>query len=192
MSDVFRKSYKTLSQENSQKITDMKEQAEKLYNLMDVNSREMAVAKTNLEQAMMWATKAVVLHDEKSSEMWIAGAIPALRHLIKEKQMSEERNNKLQDECTEASTKISNMIIQQVVSMNKIISEKFKSSDEEDTCALLSILQRIAINMSSTLAINAEKRVGAPHEFSITLVANRALEVIKKNTAVEFKEEPSH
>ncbi len=106
--------------------------------------------------------------------------------------MSEERNNKLQDECTEASTKISNMIIQQVVSMNKIISEKFKFSDEEDSAALLTILQRIAINMSSTLAINAEKRFGSPYEFSIMSVAKTALESIKKNTAVEFKEEPSH
>lgn len=64
MSDVFRKVYKTLKPENSAKITEMKEAAETLYNLMTVSSREMALAKTSLEQAMMWATKAIVLNDE--------------------------------------------------------------------------------------------------------------------------------
>lgn len=69
MSDVFRKVYHTLKPENTQKIHDMKCQAEKLYNLMDIASREMSLAKTNLEQAMMWATKAVVLDDEYKQKL---------------------------------------------------------------------------------------------------------------------------
>lgn len=64
MSDVFRKVYKTLKPENSALITEIKKAAEALYNLMSINSREMSLAKTNLEQTIMWATKAVVLSDE--------------------------------------------------------------------------------------------------------------------------------
>jgi hypothetical protein len=68
MSDIFRKVYRALSDENSKHIVLMKEKAEELFSLFDkVNSREMAVAKTNLEQTMMWATKAVVLDDEKTN-----------------------------------------------------------------------------------------------------------------------------
>lgn len=67
MSDKFRKVYRTLHEKNSQLITEMKETAEKLDSLFDyVKSREMSLAVTNLEQAMMWATKAVVLEDEKN------------------------------------------------------------------------------------------------------------------------------
>jgi hypothetical protein len=67
MSDKFRKIYKSLHEENSKLITEMKESAEKLDSLFDfVKSREMSLAVTNLEQAMMWATKAIVLEDEKN------------------------------------------------------------------------------------------------------------------------------
>ncbi len=67
MSDKFRKVYKTLNEENSKLITEMKEIAEKLDACFEyVKSREMSLAVTNLEQAMMWATKAVVLEDEKN------------------------------------------------------------------------------------------------------------------------------
>lgn len=66
MKDRFRKVYKTLHPNNSALITEAKEIAEKLDALFAlVNSREMCIALTNLEQAMMWATKAFVLEDEK-------------------------------------------------------------------------------------------------------------------------------
>lgn len=67
MSDTFRKVYKTLNEVNSALIIEMKEAAEKLESLFSlVKSREMSLAQTNLEQAMMWGTKAVVLEDEKN------------------------------------------------------------------------------------------------------------------------------
>ena len=70
MSDKFRKVYKQLNAENSQLIVEMKEIAEKLDNCFEfVKSREMSLAVTNLEQAMMWATKAVVLEDEKNGSV---------------------------------------------------------------------------------------------------------------------------
>lgn len=73
MSDKFRKVYKQLNEENSKLIVDMKELAEKLDACFEyVKSREMSLAVTNLEQAMMWATKAVVLEDEKN------GSIPVM------------------------------------------------------------------------------------------------------------------
>ncbi len=68
MSDTFRKVYKQLKEENSALIHEMKSKAEELEQLMiNVKSREMSLALTNLEQAMMWATKAVVLDDEKTT-----------------------------------------------------------------------------------------------------------------------------
>lgn len=67
MTDKFRKVYKPLHELNSKLIVEMKELAEKLDANFDfVKSREMSLAVTNLEQAMMWATKAVVLEDEKN------------------------------------------------------------------------------------------------------------------------------
>ena len=67
MSDKFRKVYKQLHEQNSALIVEMKELAEKLDAKFEyVKSREMSLAITNLEQAMMWATKAVVLEDEKN------------------------------------------------------------------------------------------------------------------------------
>lgn len=64
MTDVFKKEYKKLSDDSSKKITEMKDAAEKLLSYMDINSREMSVAKTYLESAVMWGTKALVIHDE--------------------------------------------------------------------------------------------------------------------------------
>lgn len=70
MSDRFRKVYKQLNEENSKLIVEMKEAAERLDVHFDfVKSREMSLAVTNLEQAMMWATKAVVLEDEKNGSV---------------------------------------------------------------------------------------------------------------------------
>jgi hypothetical protein len=73
MSDTFRKEYKTLHEKNSDMIRCMKiafEQVEQF--LVLVKSREMSLALTNLEQASMWATKAIVLEDEKNGGRSIA------------------------------------------------------------------------------------------------------------------------
>lgn len=69
MSDRFRKTYKQLKAENSDLIQQIKLKAEELEDLFSrVTSREMSVALTNLETTIMWATKAVVLNDEKQQE----------------------------------------------------------------------------------------------------------------------------
>lgn len=64
--DTFRKQYRPLKEENSALILQCKEKAEELQALFNkVISREMSLALTNLEQALMWSTKAIVLSDEK-------------------------------------------------------------------------------------------------------------------------------
>lgn len=66
--DTFRKEYRPLKKENSDLILLIKSKAEELEELFShVKSREMSLALTNLEQCTMWATKAVVLDDEKAS-----------------------------------------------------------------------------------------------------------------------------
>lgn len=66
MKDTFRKNYKPLTESNQNLILKIKEQAEVLESLLlNVSSREMSLAMTNLEQCTMWATKAIVLDDEK-------------------------------------------------------------------------------------------------------------------------------
>lgn len=66
MNDRFRKIYKQIGEENSNLITEIKEIAEQLeVRFQVVPSREMSLAITNLEQSIMWATKAVVIEDEK-------------------------------------------------------------------------------------------------------------------------------
>lgn len=68
MSDTFRKTYKKLTDENSALIVKAKEKAEELeYMMQHVKSREMSLALINLEQAMMWCTKAIALDDEKNN-----------------------------------------------------------------------------------------------------------------------------
>lgn len=63
---TFRKVYREIKQENADLIRETKEQAEVLEALFKtIPGREMALALTNLEQALMWSTKAIVLHDEK-------------------------------------------------------------------------------------------------------------------------------
>lgn len=55
-------SHDTFRDENTALIIAIKTKCEELEELMNkVNSREMSLAKTNLEQASMWATKAIVL-----------------------------------------------------------------------------------------------------------------------------------
>ena len=66
MLDVFRKTYKSLSEATKDEIYFLKTQAEILLTLIeeavDHNSgdpRMLALAKTNLEQSVMWAIKAI-------------------------------------------------------------------------------------------------------------------------------------
>ena len=63
--DTFRKVYKPLQPESTKLIESVKDKAEELLLLLEnIKSREMSLAITNLEQCTMWATKAIVLHDE--------------------------------------------------------------------------------------------------------------------------------
>lgn len=67
MSDTFKKEYKPLHEKNAEMIKLMKESFEQVEKFMlFFKSREMSLALTNLEQASMWATKAVVLEDERN------------------------------------------------------------------------------------------------------------------------------
>jgi hypothetical protein len=67
MTDTFRKEYKQLSQFQKTTIACIKEKAEDLLEEMEssgvgemnTDKRYMALAKTNLEQAVMWAIKAI-------------------------------------------------------------------------------------------------------------------------------------
>jgi hypothetical protein len=56
--DNFRKQYKPLTPEQGQLVSGIKSAADVLYSLIDtIDNREMSIAKTNLEQAVMWAVK---------------------------------------------------------------------------------------------------------------------------------------
>lgn len=65
--DIFRKVYTPITQINSEKILAIKDRAEELYNLMNQvetaypseHGRLFAIAKTNLETAIMYAVKAL-------------------------------------------------------------------------------------------------------------------------------------
>lgn len=66
--DTFRKEYKKISDENSALILSIKKKFEEVEALLlTVKSREMSTALTNLEQSCMWATKAIVLEDQKTA-----------------------------------------------------------------------------------------------------------------------------
>jgi hypothetical protein len=69
MTDVFRQEYKQLDQLTKDTIIILKRKAEDLYREIEyieidagltVDKRCMALAKTNLEQAVMWAVKAII------------------------------------------------------------------------------------------------------------------------------------
>jgi hypothetical protein len=69
MSDVFKKVYTEMPKEIKDTIFQMKEKAEELKAFFDrINNREMSIAQTNLEQALMWATKAHVIEGDKINE----------------------------------------------------------------------------------------------------------------------------
>jgi hypothetical protein len=62
MNDTFRKEYKPLTDGQKEYMAKIKEEASELETLFnDINTpdigREIALAKTNLEQSVMWAVK---------------------------------------------------------------------------------------------------------------------------------------
>ena len=63
MSDVFRKEYKSIDEITKNRIAQIKDDAQRLLNSMDwsveADPRMIALAKTNLEQSVMWAIKAI-------------------------------------------------------------------------------------------------------------------------------------
>lgn len=61
MSDVFHRKYNPVGEVEGKLITDIKDKAEELYALLELAKpgRENALAKTNLEQAVMWAVKGI-------------------------------------------------------------------------------------------------------------------------------------
>jgi len=67
MTDTFKKVYTVMPDEIKSQIYAMKEKAEELKEFFDkVTNREMSIAQTNLEQALMWATKAYVNEGNES------------------------------------------------------------------------------------------------------------------------------
>jgi len=65
MTDTFRKEYKPLSDDQKAYLNLFKERAEALFNEFDAanflnpDMRSMSIAKTNLEQSIMWAVKSI-------------------------------------------------------------------------------------------------------------------------------------
>ncbi len=67
MTDTFRKEYKPLSDNQKEMIDLIKDKAESLLWALNqpveheviVDMRQMAIAKTNLEQSIMWAIKSI-------------------------------------------------------------------------------------------------------------------------------------
>ncbi len=69
MTDTFKKVYTVMPDKIKESIFSMKEKAEELKDFFDqINNREMSIAQTNLEQALMWATKAWVNEGDKINE----------------------------------------------------------------------------------------------------------------------------
>ena len=63
-SGTFKKTYVKLEERNQILIFEMKCLCEQLETLLkNVNNREKSLFMTNLEQASMWGTKAIVNHD---------------------------------------------------------------------------------------------------------------------------------
>lgn len=64
MDDVFRRAYREISQEEKNDLENIKNQAEILFNIVNVlqnkkNCREYSIAKTKIEEAVMWAVKGI-------------------------------------------------------------------------------------------------------------------------------------
>ena len=64
--NIFRSVYKELSEEQKKHIDDVKDKANELYHLLPKTdgrgaNREVAVAITKLEEAVMWAVKGMTI-----------------------------------------------------------------------------------------------------------------------------------
>ena len=62
MENVFRKEYRALDESQKARMNQIKNEAQKLYESFDWaigDQRMLAIAKTNLEQSVMWAIKAI-------------------------------------------------------------------------------------------------------------------------------------
>ena len=63
--EVFRQEYKPLTEQQSARVLEVKQKAQELYDVMlrfesgGTAPREVALFKTNLEQAVMWAVKGI-------------------------------------------------------------------------------------------------------------------------------------
>jgi hypothetical protein len=69
MTDTFKKVYTVMPDDIKEAIFQMKEKAEELKAFFDkIDNREMSIAQTNLEQALMWATKAWVNEGDKIND----------------------------------------------------------------------------------------------------------------------------
>ena len=72
MTDTFRKDYTPLSELQKANVANVKHEAEQLLNAMSCimpderseRSRCMAIARTNLEQAVMWAVKGITTKED--------------------------------------------------------------------------------------------------------------------------------
>ena len=63
VNDIFRKDYKSISDDQKNLILEIKTRAEDLYRQYEkdvsFSPREMALAKTKLEESVMWAVKSL-------------------------------------------------------------------------------------------------------------------------------------
>lgn len=59
MEDVFRVEYKKLSEDRTREIVELKQKASELYKMISSlgDSRETSLARTKLEESIMWAVK---------------------------------------------------------------------------------------------------------------------------------------
>lgn len=57
--NVMRHEYRVLSQEDKNKMQTVKDMGLEFYNLLETlgNSREISIAKTKIEESVMWAVK---------------------------------------------------------------------------------------------------------------------------------------
>lgn len=69
MSDVFHKEQIELDMFNKQLVNAIKNKSQSMFDtICGINNREMAIAKTKLEEFTMWATKAVCVNQEAMKE----------------------------------------------------------------------------------------------------------------------------
>jgi hypothetical protein len=63
MTDIMRETYRPLSEGESLQILTIKRLGREFYNFLTETSRENSLAKTKIEEAVMWATKGVTRHE---------------------------------------------------------------------------------------------------------------------------------